>query len=115
MSDAIEINEQSLTEWCSVVDETVGRVTEETSFSGVAMSTVTQIDVPEDILTSASYANNHPVLFKNGTLVDPRQTMFNAERNKILLLNGLNLRRNDTFIIMIQRIDVVVMDTVTVA
>lgn len=115
-SDAIAIGDMSLTDWSEVVNETVGKVTEAASFSGTSNSNgVTEINVPENALAAAEYENNHPIMYKNDLLVDPRQTSFNPERTKVLLLDGLELRRNDTFTILIQRMDTVVADTVVVS
>jgi hypothetical protein len=119
LANAIRIGETSLKDWSELVDETVGKVTEAASFTGVAQSTITEIDVPDSALVAASYDNNHPVLYKNDLLVDPRLTTFNLDRDKVLLLDNdagsVDLRRNDRYTILIQRLDTVVPETIIVS
>lgn len=120
IANAIRIDETSLKEWSELVDETVGKVTEAASFTGVAQANnIVEIDVPSEALQSVAYSNNHPVLYKNDLLIDPRLTAFNLDRNKVLLLDNeagsVSLRRNDRYTILIQRLDTVVPETVVVS
>lgn len=120
LANAVRIGETSLKEWSELVDETVGKITEAASFTGTAGSNhITEIDVPNSALASAAYPNNHPVLYKNDLLIDPRLTDFNLDRNKVLLLDNeagsVELNRNDRYTIIIQRLDTVVPETVVVS
>jgi len=120
LANAIKIGDGSLVKWSELVDNTVGKVTEISSFSGTAaVSGVVEISIPSDCLNSAAYSNNHPVLYKNGLLTDPRLTSFNTDRDKVLLLDNefgsVELRKNDKYIIIIQRLDIVVPDTIVVS
>ena len=120
LANAIRIGETNLKEWSELVDETVGKVTEAASFTGVAdVNNITEIDIPDSALAAASYDNNHPILYKNDLLIDPRLTAFNLDKNKVLLLDNeagsVDLRRNDRYTIIIQRLDTVVPETVIVS
>lgn len=120
LANAIRIGETNLKEWSELVDETVGKVTEAASFTGVAdANNITEIDIPDSALAAASYDNNHPILYKNDLLIDPRLTAFNLDKNKVLLLDNeagsVDLRRNDRYTIIIQRLDTVVPETVIVS
>jgi len=120
LANAIRIGETNLKEWSELVDETVGKVTEAASFTGVAdANNITEIDIPDSALAAASYDNNHPILYKNDLLIDPRLTAFNLDKNKVLLLDNeagsVDLRRGDRYTIIIQRLDTVVPETVIVS
>jgi len=120
LANAIRIGETNLKEWSELVDETVGKVTEAASFTGVAdVNNITEIDIPDSALAAASYDNNHPILYKNDLLIDPRLTAFNLDKNKVLLLDNeagsVDLRRNDRYTIIIQRLDTVVPETIIVS
>jgi len=120
LANAIRIGETNLKEWSELVDETVGKVTEAASFTGVAdANNITEIDIPDSALAAASYDNNHPILYKNDLLIDPRLTAFNLDKNKVLLLDNeagsVDLRRNDRYTIIIQRLDTVVPETIIVS
>jgi len=120
IANAIKVGNMNLTNWSELVEDTVGKVTEAASFSGVAIANnITELDIPAEALISAAYSNNHPVMYKNGLLVDPRLTDFNVDRKKVLLLDNtdgsVDLKRNDTYIIMIQRLDIMVSETVIVS
>jgi hypothetical protein len=120
LTKAIRIGETNLEEWSELVNETVGKVTEAASFTGVAESNnITEIDIPDSAMAAASYNNNHPVLYKNDLLIDPRLTSFNLDRNKVLFLDNeagsVKLNRNDRYTILIHRLDTVVPETVVVS
>jgi len=120
LANAIRIGETTLEEWSQTVEETVGKVTEQTSFSGTSTANnVVKIDVPEDAMDAAVYQNNHPVLYKNNLLIDPRLTSFSLDRTKILLLDNeagsVKLMKNDEYIIIIQRLDTIVPETIIVS
>lgn len=120
LADAIRIGEINLSDWSSIVNETIGKVTEAASFTGTAAANnITEINVPTAALTSAAYTNNHPIMYKNDLLIDPRLTAFNLDRNKVLLLDNeigsVNLRKNDRYTILIQRLDTIVPETIVVS
>jgi len=120
IASAIKIGEYDLKEWSEIVQNTVGKVSETGSFSGVSNNSgVTEIDIPENMLVAASFDNNHPVLYKNGLLIDPRLTSFNLDGDKVLLLSNefgsVELMRNDRYVIDIQRLDTIVPETVVVS
>jgi hypothetical protein len=117
IAKAIRIGNISLDAWATVVQDTVGKVTDEATFSGVVVvNKITEIAVPADALEAAEFLNNHPVLYKNGMLIDPRLTVFNTDRDKVMLLNNVignaELRKNDKYTVIIQRLDIVSPDTV---
>jgi len=120
LAKAIRIGDTSLEEWSEIVEETVGKVTEAASFTGVSQANnVTEIDIPDSALAAASYSNNHPTLYKNDLLVDPRLTDFNIDKNKVLLLDNeigvVKLAKNDRYTVLINRLDTVVPETVVVS
>jgi len=120
LANGIRIGETTLESWSQIVDETVGKVTEASSFSGVAeANNITEIDVPEESTESAVYSNNHPILFVDGLLIDPRLTAFSLDKTKILLLDNeagsIKLMKNDKYTIVIQRLDTIVPETVIVS
>ena len=120
VASAIRIGDMSLKDWSELAEETIGKVTEAASFSGTAEANhVVEIDVPSTALASAAYPNNHPVMYKNSLLIDPRLTSFNIDRSKILLLDNevgsVELDKNDTYVILIQRLDTIVPETVVVS
>lgn len=117
IAKAIRIGDMSLHDWSELVQDTVGRITEPATFSGISNANhVVEINVPEDALQAASYENNHPILYINGLLIDLRLTSFNTERNKVLLLNNdvgsVELMRNDKYTVSIERVDKVIPETV---
>jgi hypothetical protein len=117
---AVRMGEMNLEDWGEAVEDTVGKVTEAATFSGTIETTgVTEVDIPSDALAAAAYPNNHPVLYLNQFLIDPRLTAFNINRNTVLLLDNeygsIDTRKDDVFTIMIQRLDEVVPETVIVA
>jgi hypothetical protein len=116
---AIMINDISLYDWSEIVQQSIGKVTETASFSGKSESNgITEINIPSDVLKASAYANNHPILYKNQLLIDPRLTSFNIDRNKILLLTNtagsIKLNKNDIYTILIQKLDIIVPTTVIV-
>ena len=116
-AEAIRIGDMNLDEWTKLAEDTIGKTTESATFSGVIETTnITEIDVPNDALKAASYENNHPVLYLNQLMIDPRLTSFNINRNKVLLLDNeygtIRVRKDDVFTIMIQRLDILVPETV---
>lgn len=117
LAKAIKIDNTTLDDWSKIIDNSIGKVTEEATFSGVIDKTnITEISIPTSALIVASYHNNHPVLYLNGLMIDPRLTTFNIDRNKILLLNNefgkIEVRKNDKYTVVIQRLDIVVPDTI---
>ena len=119
IAKAIKINDISLYDWSEIVQQSVGRVTQTASFSGKSdANNVAEIDIPMDALDAAAYENNHPILFKNQLLIDPRLTDFNIDRNKILLLTNssgsIKLNKNDVYTILIQKLDIIAPATVVV-
>jgi len=120
VANAIRIGDMNLREWSELAEETIGKVTEAASFSGTAeVNHVTEIDIPDAAITSAAYLNNHPVIYVNNLLIDPRLTSFNIDRSKVMLLDNeigsLELKKNDTYIVLIQRLDTIVPETVIVS
>jgi hypothetical protein len=115
MAKAIRIGESTLEEWSEYVQQTAGKLTDHYSFGGTSNSVNTEIDVPTEAKPAAEFDNNHPLLYINGLLIDPRNTSFNIDRTKILLSGGVQLNAGDDFIVTIQRMDQIVPETVIVA
>jgi hypothetical protein len=118
LSQAIEVVGKTLSEWAEHVNESIERVTVTSTFSGsVEAHEVSDISIPMDARLSASEDVNRPIMFRNGLLIDPRLTEFNVDRTRILLLSDPNigdatLRRDDKYTIIIDRIDVLVPETI---
>lgn len=120
ISDAIRIGSSNLSDWSNYIESNIGKVTETGSFSGTASTTyTTEINVPSSLSAVAAYDNNIPIMYKNGSLIDFRLTPFSTDRSKILLKNNdigdARLRSGDKFIIMIEKFDNVISETIVVS
>lgn len=108
IAHAIKIEDKSLFDWSK---EIRSKFSDQAIFSGVADSTTNEIEIPFEALHSASFELNHPILYINGMIVDPRSTKFNSNRDKVIIEN-ISLDAGNSFIVKIERMDIVVQTTV---
>jgi hypothetical protein len=111
IADAIEGQGTNLTSWTDEVQEKLERVSPRAVFSGVSETNyLTEIDIPDDVLFVAAHKYVHPIMFRNGKLIDPRLTKFNNGRTKITLISSetigdARLLLGDEYTVIIERVD----------
>jgi hypothetical protein len=102
----------SLADWYTIVDAKLNSVQPRVTFGGSAgADTVTSIPIPVSAVNVIDGLTEllHPLVYINGLLVDPRNTRFAVGcPNTVELLNGVNMDTGDSFVVIIQRFDLIV-------
>jgi len=94
----------TLAEWYNSIQNTLLSSAPEATFSGRCTEdgTITII-VPEAIRNGIDVDNSRPIIYKNGVLIDPRDSEFHTAIT-IRLRNGITLDNDDIFTVFIQNI-----------
>lgn len=94
----------TLAEWFTTVQSLLSSAAPESTFSGTSSAdNVKTIPIPTSLQESIDTTKNRPFVYKNGLLIDPRNTNF-CTTTTIELLNGVELNTNDTFTVVIKNI-----------
>lgn len=94
----------TLAEWYTSVQTTLISSAPDATFSGrcTVDGTITII-IPESLRDSIDLDNSRPIVYKNGILIDPRDSEFHTAIT-IRLRNGTTLDNGDEFTVFIQNI-----------
>lgn len=93
----------TLAEWYESVQNTLISSAPEATFSGrCTQDGTTQFNIPDAILDGIDQDNSRPIVFKNGVLIDPRNSEFHSVT--IRLRNGVTLDDGDTFTVLVKNI-----------
>ena len=119
LANGIKINDIDLVDWADRIDDVAKKLSDTGTFSGVVdRIRIDSIDIPNHLISVASDDLNRPFVYADGLLVDPRLTIFNSNRTKILLLNNqigdARLRSRQKYTVVIERIDLEVGETVII-
>jgi len=107
--------EMSLYDWAGIISSRIDSFHHTAVFSGVANADASVINIPTSAQEIAGEDGMHPFLYKNGLLIDPRLTNFNTGCPTCVELTGAAaLEESDTFTVIIQHVNVMVSETVTV-
>jgi len=111
-ADAIALEEDedgnitTLADWFAAVSSSLGSLAPEIVFSGtVSADDQTSITIPTSLRTFL-YSDSRPFVYKNGLLIDPRNTRLDPGSNPTAVdfTGGEQLDTDDTFTVMIRRI-----------
>lgn len=112
LAEAISVMESSdgsilsLADWFTQAQDKLNNIQPRLAFSGSSVNdNVTEIPIPSSIQDTLEDIAEfvHPLVYINGELVDPRSTSFNAGcPTKILLVNDVNIDKNDRFTVIIE-------------
>ena len=118
ISNAIQLNSSgnySLQQFYNDTINNLKAITKKFTFSGITTSfTTTIIPVPTNIssVISADISIYFPLVYINGSLVDPRNCQISGPGTSINLLSGVVLNQNDRFTVIIDHFDVFDANTV---
>ena len=118
ISNAIQLNSSgnySLQQFYNDTINNLKAITKKFTFSGITTSfTTTIIPVPTNIssVISADISIYFPLVYINGSLVDPRNCQISGPGTSINLLSGVVLNQNVRFTVIIDHFDVFDANTV---
>jgi hypothetical protein len=106
----------TLAEWFAEAQPKINAIQPRYSFSGESEeSNITVIPVPESIQTEIDGIDGmRPFVYKNGSLIDPRNSSFGGSSATIVLSGGAELDEGDLFTVVIEKVDVFVTETIVV-
>ena len=94
----------TLAEWYTSIQSTLISSAPDATFSGRCTEDgIVTIIVPEAIRDGIDIDNSRPIIYKNGLLIDPRDSEFHTAIT-IRLRNGVTLDTDDEFTVFIQNI-----------
>lgn len=109
----------SLSDWFMLVQDKLESLQPKITFGGRSERDGAQsIPVPLSIQETIAdiYEMLHPVVYKNGLLIDPRFSSFSTGCSSSVELRGdVRLNKNDRFVVMIERIDQIHPDDVVIS
>jgi|2_EtaG_2_1085320.scaffolds.fasta_scaffold03911_6 hypothetical protein len=96
----------TLADWFNAVSSSLGTLAPEVIFNGTATAdSQISITIPES-LRIYLFADSRPIVYKNGLLLDPRNSNLDSGSNptSVGLTGGDELDTGDTFTVMIRRV-----------
>lgn len=106
LEEDIDGNTTSLADWFAAVSASLGSLSPEIVFSGVAgADNQISITIPESLRVYL-FTDSRPFVYKNGLLLDPRNSRLDPGSNPtaVDLTGGDELDVGDTFTVMIRRV-----------
>lgn len=106
----------SLSDWFELASAKLDSIQPRITYSGTAaVDNVTRIPVPDAVQDRIDGIVEylHPVVYKNGVQVDPRNSRFSSGCPTVIeLLNDVNLDKEDRYTVIIEQFDLMIVDDV---